>query len=197
VSLSFVNFPAAAAGQLRLAVNITNTAHTLTLPAAVSQGITGVQGYAAGTITFAATGVYQFDFSTVDSGVVINMTDLSRPLLGSTASAVGYATGTGGTVTQATSKSTGVTLDKRCGEITMNAATLGGDATVTFTMTNSAVANTDVMIMNQVGGGNIGVYSFNAVCNSGSANIAVHNMTNNNRGDAIVIRYAVIKGAVA
>jgi len=35
------------------------------------------------------------------------------------------------------------------------------------------------------------------VCNSGSANIAVHNMTNNNRGDAIVIRYAVIKGAIA
>jgi hypothetical protein len=108
---------------------------------------------------------------------------------------IGYSTG--GVVTQATDKSTGVTLNTVTGEITMNAATLSGDATVTFTMTNSTVANTDVMILNQVGGGNIGFYSFNAVCNSGSANIAVHNMTNNNRGDAIVIRYAVIKGAIA
>jgi len=53
------------------------------------------------------------------------------------------------------------------------------------------------MIVNQVGGGNIGLYTFNAVCNSGAANIAVHNMTNTNRSDAIVLRYAVIKGAVA
>jgi hypothetical protein len=108
---------------------------------------------------------------------------------------IGYSTG--GAVTQATDKSTGVTLNTVTGEITMSAATLSGDSTVTFTMTNSTVANTDVMILNQVGGGNIGFYSFNAVCNSGSANIAVHNMTNNNRGDAIVIRYAVIKGAIA
>jgi hypothetical protein len=108
---------------------------------------------------------------------------------------IGYSAG--GAVTQNTDKSTGVTLNTVTGEITMNAASMSGDSTETFTLTNSAVANTDVMILNQVGGGNIGLYSFNAVCNTGTANIAVHNMTNNNRGDAIVIRYAVIKGAVA
>lgn len=108
---------------------------------------------------------------------------------------IGYSTG--GTVTQATSKSTGVTLNTVTGEITMNAATLGGDSTVSFTLTNSSISNTDVMILNQVGGGNVGLYSFNAVCNSGSASIAVHNMTNTNRGDAIVIRYVVIKGAIS
>jgi hypothetical protein len=198
VSLSFVNFPAAgSAGQLRLAVNITNTAHTLTLPAAVSQGITGVQGYAAGTITFAATGVYQFDFSTVDGGVVINITDLSRPLLGSTASAVGYATGTGGTVTQATSKSTGVTLNKRCGEITMNNAALSAATIVSFTLTNSTIANTDVMIINHVSGGTVGAYTFNAVCNAGNASISIRNATAGSLSQAPVLRYAVIKGAVA
>jgi hypothetical protein len=198
VSLSFVNFPAAgSAGQLRLAVNITNTAHTLTLPAAVSQGVTGVQGYAAGTITFAATGVYQFDFSTVDGGVVINMTDLSRPLLGSTASAVGYATGTGGTVTQATSKSTGVTLDKRCGEITMNNAALSAATIVSFTLTNSTIANTDVMIINHVSGGTVGAYTFNAVCNTGNASISIRNATAGSLSQAPVLRYVVIKGAVA
>jgi hypothetical protein len=198
VSLSFINFPATgSAGQIRLAVNITNTAHILTLPAAVSQGVTGVQGYAAGTITFAATGVYQFDFSTVDSGVVINMTDLSRPLLGSTASAVGYATGTGGTVTQLTSKSTGVTLNKRCGEITMNNAALGAATIVSFTLTNNTVANTDVMIINHTSGGTVGAYTFNAVCNTGNASISIRNATAGSLSQAPVLRYAVIKGAVS
>jgi hypothetical protein len=59
------------------------------------------------------------------------------------------------------------------------------------------IANTDVMIINQVGGGNIGLYTFNAVCNSGTASVSVHNLTNTNRSDAIVIRYAVIKAAIA
>jgi hypothetical protein len=69
-------------------------------------------------ITFAATGTYEFGFSTTDSGTTITIFDLNRPLLGSVESAVGYSTGTGGTVTQATDKSTGVTLNKRCGQIT-------------------------------------------------------------------------------
>ena len=63
VSLNFSNFPASGtSGVLRVIVNITNTAYTLTLPAAVSLGTTGIQGYAANVITFAATGTYQFDF---------------------------------------------------------------------------------------------------------------------------------------
>jgi hypothetical protein len=109
---------------------------------------------------------------------------------------IGYGTGSGGTVTQLTDKTTGVTLNKASGVITMAGTLLGGDATVSFVLTNSVIANTDVMIVNQVGGGNIGEYTFNAVCNSGTANISVHNMTNTNRSDAIVLRYAVIKGAV-
>ena len=110
---------------------------------------------------------------------------------------VGYTTGAGGTVTQLIDKTTAVTLNTISGEITMNNALLGGDTTVAFTLNNSVVAATDVMIVNQVGGGNVGLYSFNANCAAGSASIAVHNMTNNNRTDAIVIRFAVIKAAVA
>jgi hypothetical protein len=118
-------------------------------------------------------------------------------ILSSGTAGVGYTAGAGGTVTQLTNKSTAVTLDKVSGEITMNNALLGGDTTVSFTLNNSVVANTDVMILNQVGGGNVGLYSFNANCDTGSATISVHNMTNNNRSDAIVIRFAVIKGATA
>ena len=115
------------------------------------------------------------------------------------AAGIGYGVGAGGTVTQGpgADKTVPVTLNTVTGEITMNNAQISGLSTVTFVLTNSAVANTDVMIINQVGGANIGLYTFNAQCNSGSANITVFNATNNNRSDAIVLRYAVIKGDVA
>ena len=57
--------------------------------------------------------------------------------------AIGYVSG--GAVTQLTSKSTGVTLNKPCGAITLHNASLTGDAEVTFTVTNSEVAATDVV----------------------------------------------------
>ena len=59
--------------------------------------------------------------------------------------AIGYPRG--GAVTQATSKSTGVTLNKPCGAITMHNASLAGDAEVSFTVTNSEVAATDVVLV--------------------------------------------------
>jgi hypothetical protein len=51
----------------------------LTLPAAVSQGTTGIQGYNASVITFATAGTYIFEFTTSDGGTVIHVAELSRP----------------------------------------------------------------------------------------------------------------------
>lgn len=325
-TLAFVNFPPAGqVGDIFFGFNVTNVNQTLTLPAAVSQGLFGIEGIAPGTsgvtntITFGSTGNYTFELVTPDGGVTIFLYDLSRPrnkffgtveiqnstaanstvtgaltvdggvgivgnlyvggnivgnitvtgvsvvgnvvggnittsglisatgnittagsvdantvtavvvvanrirsddstfveiedgarvdgsiettgsVLSSGNAGVGYTAGAGGTVTQGSGsgKATAVTLDKVSGEITMDSAQISGDSTVSFTLNNSVVANTDVMILNQVGGGNVGFYSFNANCAAGSASIAVHNMTNTNRSDAIVIRYAVIKAAVA
>ena len=81
VSLSFTNWPASGSyGLLRLRIYITNTAYTVTLPAAATQGITGIQGLVGSTITFAATGYYEFGFSTVNGGTTITVFDLNRPL---------------------------------------------------------------------------------------------------------------------
>jgi hypothetical protein len=81
ISLSFTNFPPSGQyGYIKLQINITNTAHTVTLPAAVSLGIVGLQGYSAGTITFGATGIYEFAFGTYDSGATITIFDLNRAL---------------------------------------------------------------------------------------------------------------------
>jgi hypothetical protein len=108
---------------------------------------------------------------------------------------VGYRAGAGGVITQETSKSTPVTLNTVTGEITTNNGTISGGTSVTFTLNNSAIANTDVMIINQVSVGNIGDYNFFPVCNTGAANITIVNRSNQNRSDAIVLRYTVIRGA--
>jgi hypothetical protein len=67
------------------------------------------------------------------------------------AGGLGYSTGSGGAVTQATSRTTGVTLNKTNGAITLVSA--AGLATYqSFTVTNSTVAATDTIILNQKSG---------------------------------------------
>ena len=199
ISLNFSNFPVSGdQGIIQIAVNVTNTAYTLTLPAAVSLGTTGLQGYASNVITFAATGTYQFAFSTVDGGTTITIYDLNRPLLGSIESAVGYSTGTGGAVTQITSKATGVTLNKRCGQITMNNASLSAAAEVSFTLTNSVIAATDVVMICIGSGATAGAY--NVQCDAvatGSCRISIGNMSSGSLGEAIVLNFVVIKAVNA
>jgi hypothetical protein len=78
ISLAFTNFPpAGAAGTVAVTVTVSSTAHTLTLPAAVSVNNTGIQGLAANVITFASTGTYTFVFTTSDGGstITVNQTN--------------------------------------------------------------------------------------------------------------------------
>lgn len=110
---------------------------------------------------------------------------------------LGYATGAGGAVTQATNKSTGVTLNAPTGRITMNGAALNANTTVSFTLTNSAIASTDLLVLNHVSAGTAGSYALNAQCASGTASINVRNITAGNLSEAIVIGFAVIKSVTS
>lgn len=109
----------------------------------------------------------------------------------------GYGTGAGGTVTQLTNKSTGVTLNNVTGIITMNNASLAADTTVSFTLTNSAIAATDAVIVLHESVGTLGAYSFASTAASGSVSIAVHNNTPGALAEAIVLRFVVIKSVNA
>jgi len=110
----------------------------------------------------------------------------------------GYITGEGGAVTQATDKTTGVTLNKRCGQITMNAASLANNALVKFTLTNSTIAATDVVLVNHsTGGSNTGGYAITAHPAAGSVVIGVRNVSGGSLSEAIVLNFAVIKAAAA
>lgn len=111
---------------------------------------------------------------------------------------LGYNTGAGGTVSQGGNKSTGVTLNKPAGEITMQNTALAAATTVQFTLTNSTIGARDVMILNIVGGVATGAaYNLDATCSAGSAVISVRNITAGSLSEAIVLRYAVIKGSIS
>lgn len=79
VTLSFTNFPAAGAtGRVRLSITVSNIAHTLTLPAAVSIGTDNIQGYDSNVITFVKTGTFEFEFETNNGGSAITIIDHNR-----------------------------------------------------------------------------------------------------------------------
>lgn len=81
INLSFSNFPLTPnLGYIKIQLIIDAPGRTVTLPAAVSLGVTGVQGYVGNVITFAATGTYEFAFQTKNGGTTITMFDLNRPL---------------------------------------------------------------------------------------------------------------------
>ena len=103
---------------------------------------------------------------------------------------------TGGTVTQATNKSTGVTLNKASGQITMNDAALAAAAEVSFTVTNSEVSATDVVVVNHGSAGTAGSYLVNANgIAAGSFKVTVSNVSGGSLSEAIVINYVALKGA--
>jgi hypothetical protein len=104
----------------------------------------------------------------------------------------GYINGTG-TVTQATNKATGVTLNSPSGQITLNGDALAADTTVSFTLTNSSITANDILILNHLSAGTAGSYLLNAQADAGSASINVRNITAGSLSEAIVIGFAVIK----
>jgi hypothetical protein len=110
---------------------------------------------------------------------------------------VGYNAGAGGTQSQSGNKSGGVTLNKQSGEITMQNTLLAADTIVSFVLTNSTIGTNDLLVLQHQSGGTLGAYTLNAACAPGSATIYVRNNTAGGLSEALVIRYAVIKGAVA
>jgi len=111
----------------------------------------------------------------------------------------GYATGVGGAVTQGagTGKATAFTLSKLSGQITTDNANLAADAVVSAVWTNTEIGATDVVVINHVSGGTIGEYTFNVVCGAGSATLYIANRSAGALAEALVLRYVVIKGAIA
>ena len=107
---------------------------------------------------------------------------------------LGYTAVAQSTVTQATDKSTGVTLNKSAGQITMNGAALGATTNVAFVLTNSLLSAKDVVIVN-VAGGTAATTSYNCWVSghaAGSATIVLRNITAGSLSEAVVLNFAII-----
>lgn len=107
---------------------------------------------------------------------------------------LGYAAAAQGTVTQATSKSTAVTLNKSAGVITLNNATLNATTSVNFTLNNSTISAKDTVILTLANSGATpGSYTaIVSALTTGSATITVRNITAGNLSEAIVLNFCVI-----
>jgi len=176
---------------------------------------TGVSGLGAGVGTFLATPssanlrTALTDETGTGSAVFATTPTLVTPVIGaatgtsltatgtivSTGTAgVGYATGAGGAVTQGTSRTTGVTLNKTSGAITLFSAA-GSTTAATFTVTNSTVAATDVIILNQKSGADLYDLMVTAVA-AGSFNLTFRT-TSGTTTEQPVFNFAVIKAVAA
>jgi hypothetical protein len=173
------------------------TGGTLSNPIISGSGVNtgGALGFSAGTLNY-GDGATNHVLVSTDQAVQVNG-KISVLVASPASGGIGYQTGAGGTVTQATSKATGVTLNTSCGAVTMNAAALAAGTIVSFVLTDSAIAATDVLILNHISGGTPGSYSLNARAAAGSATIDVRNNTAGSLSEAVVIQFAVIKGVNA
>ena len=120
--------------------------------------------------------------------------DTNGNLLQVSTGGIGYGTGSGGTVTQATSRTTGVTLNKTNGAITLVSAA-GSTSWQSFTLTNSTIAATDVVIVNQKSGTDKYMIHVTAVA-AGSCQITFAT-TSGTTTEQPVFNFAVIKGVTS
>lgn len=110
---------------------------------------------------------------------------------------IGYAASAQGTVTQLTSKSTAVTLDKSAGRITMNNASLATATNATFVLNNALISANDTVILT-ISGGQATPGSYNVFANAlstGSVSITLRNISGGTLSEAVVINYCIIHGA--
>lgn len=187
---------------------VSNTVNTSVTSGDTAQNIITANTYtltqvvnANGNITSYSNGAF-YAIGTTSSAPTLFVTnnaerariDASGNLLVTGVGGLGYGTGSGGAVTQATSRTTGVTLNKTNGAITLVSAA-GSTAWQSFTVTNSAVAATDVVQVSQKSGTDLYEIHVTAVA-AGSFRISFKT-TGGTTTEQPVFNFAIIKAVTA
>ena len=126
--------------------------------------------------------------------------DTSGNVLVTNPGGLGYGTGSGGTVTQVTSKTTAVTLNKPTGQITVSNVALAANSIVYFQLNNSLIASSDTVIATLKDGSfaTQGTYQMNAFSvGAGYCYIALKNISAGSLSEAVVINFTILKGATS
>jgi len=153
-----------------------------------------------GTIAQFNTACSDADFATLSGTETLSNKSISGtgPIKTNSSSGIGYATGAGSSVTQTTNRTTPVTINAICGQITTVSATATAGTFVTFTVYNSAVSSTDTVIANLAGIGFSGDYILNVVnVRSGNFKIQTYTPSAVVSSEALVINFSVIKSVNA
>jgi len=169
ISLAFTNFPPAGAlGTVAVQITVSNTAHTVTFPAAVSVNVVGIQGLNTSTnvITFATTGVYTFEFSSSDGGTTITVNESNQILRAFNASADTVANSGACSLATTTSRFTPTgawTATLAAGALgqTKEFVVVGNGGSVAITVTNAGwkTSGTGVVTLSSIGSACILRYS--------------------------------------
>ena len=114
--------------------------YTIGTPAAGD--IRGALRFFTGSGAGAVTNRLTIDDTTIAATLPIST---SGSVLSTGSGGIGYGVGAGGLVTQATSKTTAVTLNETSGRITTNAAALAAATSVEFTFNNSEIGIEDLV----------------------------------------------------
>lgn len=173
--------------------------------AEVQTALDGITALPSGQIIVGSAGGVATDVAlsgdaTLAASGAITLTNTSTSALASATptTKIGYLTGAGGAVTQATNKTTGVTLSKPCGQITMNNAALAAAAEATFTVTNTLAAVGDVVLACHGSAGTSGSYAVDASnFTAGTFDLTVTNQSAGSLSEAIVINFILVKAVAA
>lgn len=112
---------------------------------------------------------------------------------------LGYGTGSGGTVTQTTDKSTTVTLNKTNGQIQLTGSSISAGSVVSFQLNNNKISSTDTVYISVSSGMSSGG-SYNISVDStanGSCIISIRNLTGGTLSEPLILNFAVLKVVTA
>lgn len=180
---------------------ITQYAPSGTTARTIENGLLKVTEYVSTAVSAAVYG------TSSNTNLLITTNDTVKAVFGTDGSfyltspgGLGYGVGSGGTVTQATSKSTAVTLNKPTGQITMHNAALAAGGEAVFSLTNSLITAKDTIIFGVDANSMLtaqGVYSVTYTTATGIAYVRVKNIHTASLSEAVVLNFAIIKGATA
>lgn len=124
--------------------------------------------------------------------------DTSGNVLVTGSGGLGYGTGSGGTVTQLTSKSTAVTLNKSNGQIVMHNAALAAGASVSFTVNSDRCGQYDVAhVVYNSGASSASNYEVKVIYTTTNGfGVKVTNVSGGSLSEALVLNFVIIKGAI-
>jgi hypothetical protein len=157
---------------------------------------------ANGTSTFEHRGTGALLFNAIDAGVCQFATNnvvrlfvtTAGDILNVSTGGLGYGTGAGNSVTQATSRTTAVTINNACGAITLFTAAGNATTETTFTVTNNKVAATDTVIVSQKSGTDRYIIHVTKVA-AGSFDITFKTFAGTTN-EAPVFNFAIIKAVI-